>query len=128
MPDSTINEKNKAVRIGGKGTPRRKVVKSRPQVYSTPTEVSNTINSFKKNQVTASNISAVSLQYEDQAQVYINPDVKVILQNKEPVCYFVTGKSKFYEMAKENSKKNESEIIDLDPVKAAAMREMTENN
>ncbi|KCZ77836.1 hypothetical protein H311_01148, partial [Anncaliia algerae PRA109] len=89
-----FGDKSKPIKLGGKGSIRRKIRTVKPITSSTPNDVNNTLKEFKKNHFAISNVVSSSFEYETFADVMINPDVRVILHEKEPVCYFFTGKFK----------------------------------
>lgn len=100
----------KATRIGGKGSIRRKVKSSK--VAQAPQNVGGALKSFKRQLSRVGDVGSFTLEYDNDVEVFQNPDVKVIMADKRtPIAYVVTGKSKMISI---KSQKADKKCDDVD--------------
>lgn len=95
----------KATRIGGKGSIRRKVKSSREG--QVPPNIGAALKSFKRQVSHINDVGSFALEYEDSVQIFMRPEVKIIMADKKtPVVYVVTGKN-IVESKKKEAGKND---------------------
>eukprot|EP00866_Antonospora_locustae_P001138 jgi/Antlo1/1138/840 len=90
----------KATRIGGKGSIRRKIKSSK--LEQAPPNIGIALKSFKRQISNVGDVEGFTLDYEDEIQVFLKPELKVIMADKKtPVAYVVTGKSRMVNIKKQ---------------------------